>query len=154
MIKLTNTQARWLKLAATILFALVISTGCSFNEYDQGAGLRANWPERAEVGKAKEEPHGAHVRYEFDAESGNVTSIDVNITNATDVALVDESLIKSRSAASKTAIGAAGSRKGMLDNNTQVEGKAETASELAAALRELKGIVRDLKAPVTIPTTD
>ena len=140
------------RLIATI--AALAFTGCSFNEYDQGAGIRANWPERAETGKAKDEPHGAHVVYKFDKETGNVTEIDVNITNATDIALVDESLIKSRSAVSKTAIGAAGSRKGMLDNNTQVEGKAETESKLTDALNELNGIIRDLKAPATKPTTD
>jgi len=138
--------------AAFIAIAMI--TGCSFNEYDQGAGIEASWPAREATGKAKDEPHGAHIVYKFDKTTGNVESIELKITNATDIALLDESLLKSRSAVSKTAIGAAGSRNGMLDNNTTVEGKAETESKLADSLEKLNDLIRDLKAPVTKPTDD
>jgi hypothetical protein len=151
--RLTHSPRRQIALFwFLLLFCLFAVIGCQTSGYEQEAGLKSTWPDRAETGTAAEEPHGANIIYEF--EDGQVTRIEVNITNATDVALLDTSLLKSKSAVSKSSVGAAGSRDGMLSNITKIEGKADTEARLDAVIKSLASLAKELgkaKAPIALP---
>jgi uncharacterized lipoprotein YajG len=143
-----NTRAgiAALQITAVILAAFFLA-GCQANKYQQEAGVRAQW-------KNENPTNQIHVVYTFDTNTQTVAKIELGVTNAVEVTLLDGSKLRSNSAGSKSDMTAAGNRQGMLDNNTNLSGKASTESKLAEALNELNGIIRNLKAPVTTPTDE
>lgn len=149
----SNSPKMWLSLMwVTLLTSLLL--GCQTSSYDQEAGPTAKWADRTETGDAATEPHGARVRYDFDPLTGALVSIEFDVTNATEFAMLDMSGINSKSAVSKSSLSAAGSRNGMNGNVTEVQGRAETEAKLDAVIASLASLTSELaklKSPVAVP---
>jgi hypothetical protein len=117
----------------------ILFTGCAVGKYEQEAGLRVYWD-------AVNPTNAVGVEYKFDSKSGKVTSILLSATNATEVTLMDTSLLSAKSAVSKSEVAKiAGTREGMLDNNAGVTGEGiATKQELDGVVRSVSSVIKEL----------
>lgn len=127
-----------MKRLLTIL-TMLAAVGCQTNRYEQKAGL--------DVAIRKDAPtNHISVVYGFDT-NGIPINITVTVVGAEELTLADTSELASKSLISESQFGAAGSREGMLGNDTKVEGNAKTKQELDGVVGELKALAIELKKP-------
>jgi len=137
-------------LTILAILAAVILTGCQANKYQQEAGVRATWENENPTNQI-------HVVYTFDTNTHSVAKIELGVTNAVEVTLLDGSKLRSNSAVSKSDMSAAGNRDGMLDNNTELQGKATTESKLDALAAQVVALaekLNELKSPIPADPND
>lgn len=135
-----------IKRAVIVFMLSILAVGCATGTYEQEAGVYAKWPEQ-------NTNNALHVLYSFDPGTGNVTSIEVGVTNAVDAYIADASTLKAKSAISKSEVAKiAGTRQGMLDNNAGVEGEGLSTEEKLSDVIEKAGEAgAKIKSPIPVP---